>query len=116
MVVCTDDSAPVRRSRQGSRERRPSRYRLHMTVEALLMKRAEALEAELAQSDARLEQLASAINEQGLAVPGSRKQPRPSPLLSAEREERRTKRQPLRSWSRFFGDWSRSGCWRKPTG
>jgi hypothetical protein len=62
-----------------------------MTVEALLTRRAAALEAELGQSDARLAQLASAINEQGLVVRGSRKQPRPNPLLAAEREERRAR-------------------------
>jgi hypothetical protein len=62
-----------------------------MTVEALLMRRAEALEAELAESDARLGQLADAIKERGLLVPGSRSQPRPNPLLAAEREERRAR-------------------------
>jgi hypothetical protein len=62
-----------------------------MTVEALLAKRAEALEAELAASDVRLEQLANAISEHGPVVLGSRQQPRVNPLLSAEREERRAR-------------------------
>ena len=36
-----------------------------MTVEALLMRRAQALEAELAAADVRIEQLAEAIKENG---------------------------------------------------
>jgi hypothetical protein len=62
-----------------------------MTVEALLMKRAEVLEAELTESDRRLQELAAAISEQGPLVLGSRQQLRANPLLSAEREERRAR-------------------------
>ncbi|MDP9224368.1 MAG: hypothetical protein M3P18_11035 [Actinomycetota bacterium] len=61
------------------------------TLEALLVKRAETLEAELAESDLRLRELAAAIREQGPLVLGSRQQPRANPLLGAEREERRAR-------------------------
>jgi hypothetical protein len=62
-----------------------------MTVEALLMRRAEALEAELAAADVRIEQLAEAIKEHGPIVLGSRQQPRANPLIQVEREERRAR-------------------------